>query len=310
MDIIKLYTDFNVPYLTEGHAHCMDGWVSTPCPLCSGNPGYHLGYNLQNDYFVCWRCGWHPVDKVLEALIHVSRSEANNLIVRYRGRTKSRKKRILKAQTASRSSLKYPSLIGELRTGHLNYLKKRGFNTKQIEADYGIQGTGPISLLGKMSLPWRLIIPIIFNGKAVSWQSRAIRDYALNNPKQKLKYITCPKEYEVMHHKHILYGYDQAKAFDYCIVCEGVFDVWRLGAPAVCTFGTKYKMQQLKLLKGFKTVFIAYDPDPAGRINAKKMQAQLRWAGVKAFIMDMECDPGEMTNKEAKRFINQIKEMM
>ena len=310
MDVIKLYNDFNIPYLTEGHAHCMDGWVSTPCPLCSGNPGYHLGYNLQGDYFVCWRCGWHPVDKVLEALIHVSRSEAKDLIVRYMGRTKSRKKRVLKAQTASRSKLKYPSLIGKLRAGHLNYLRKRGFVANIIVGHYQLQATGPISLLGKMSLPWRLIVPIIFNEKAISWQSRAIRDYALNNPKQKLKYITCPKEYEVMHHKHILYGYDQAKAFDYCIVCEGVFDVWRLGAPAIATFGTKYKMQQLKLLKGFKTVFIAYDPDPAGMINAKKMQAQLRWAGVKAFIMDMCCDPGGMTNEEANQFLNRIKEML
>ena len=42
MDIVQLYQDHNVDFMTEGHPHCRPGWVNTVCPFCTGNPGYHL----------------------------------------------------------------------------------------------------------------------------------------------------------------------------------------------------------------------------------------------------------------------------
>ena len=50
MDVLRLYQDYGVDHLTEGHKHCRDGWVNTPCPFCSGNDGYHLGWNLYDNY--------------------------------------------------------------------------------------------------------------------------------------------------------------------------------------------------------------------------------------------------------------------
>ena len=58
MKLIQLYQDYNVPFQTEGHKHCRDGWVNTECPFCTGNPGLHLGATLDGKIFTCWRDGW------------------------------------------------------------------------------------------------------------------------------------------------------------------------------------------------------------------------------------------------------------
>ena len=69
MDIIRLYRDYGIDHKAEGHKHTRPGWVNTECPFCTGNPGMHLGWNLKEEYFFCWRCGWHaPITTLSELL--------------------------------------------------------------------------------------------------------------------------------------------------------------------------------------------------------------------------------------------------
>lgn len=303
MNLTQFCHDFGVPF-TDKRA----GWVNIHCPFCSGSRDFHLGYSLQDDYFTCWRCGWKPKEKVIAALASVSQAESKKLINRYGGISKSFKNKRSAIIEIKRKGLKHPSRTAELTNAHKRYLKSRGFDPEYIVERYKIQGTGPASSLDGLDMKWRLIIPIFFKGREVSWQSRSIRD-ARNKKQQKLKYITCGKERERIFHKELLYNYDNAKKQDWCVVCEGILDVWRLGTPAVATFGTKYKMKQVRLLKKFKIVFIAFDPDPAGQENAKKLKAQLEWAGVKVHIIEnMPCDPGDMKQEYANGFMKHLKE--
>ena len=94
MNILQLYQDYSIDHATEGHHHCSPGWVHTACPFCTGNPGLHLGYNLNEDYFVCWRCSWHPVSKTIAKLLNINEKAAKTLIKQYGGHTQTKKPKI------------------------------------------------------------------------------------------------------------------------------------------------------------------------------------------------------------------------
>ena len=303
MDLIRLCNDFGIQFQER------TGWVNVHCPFCTGSKDYHLGYNTQDDFFTCWRCGWKSKEKAVSGLTSVSLAESSKLIKRYGGKVNSPKKRRSAIVEVKRKGFKYPTQTKELIKAHKRYLIGRGFDPDYLIDKYKIKATGPTGNIDGLDMKWRIIVPIIFKGKEISWQSRSIRDYGKNNRKQKLKYITCPPERERIFHKSILYNYDSASQYDWCIVCEGIFDVWRFGDRAVCTFGTQYKTKQMQLLKAFKVVFICYDPDPAGQENAKKLKAQLEWAKIKVqIIKDMPCDPGDMNQEYANNFVKQLKE--
>ena len=166
-------------------------------------------------------------------------------------------------------------------------------------------GTGPISYLKlnedkSINFKHRLIIPINWGSKTVSFQSRDITN------KSNLKYITCPKGIELMFHKNILYG-NQSKWGEFGICVEGDTDVWRLGNLSFATFGIKYTFAQLRLIANtFKRVAVCFDPDPQAIEQAEKLVADLRFRGVDAFKVDLGCDPGDLPQNEADYLVKNI----
>jgi len=61
LKIMKLYNDHRVQYVAEGDKgrHVRRGWVQVHCPFCRGSQDYHLGYNIDQGYYCCWRCKFH-----------------------------------------------------------------------------------------------------------------------------------------------------------------------------------------------------------------------------------------------------------
>ena len=171
MNIIQLYKDFNVPFATEGHKHCREGWVNTTCPFCTGNPGMHLGYNMADDFYVCWRCGWKATHKALALLIHVSEQEAKEIARKYGG-----KSHVNSAVTVKVGQKKFrlPPSTAPMNDRHKRYLTKRKFDPEVIEKIWDVQGTGPISLMDGISFSHRLVIPIYWDDRIVSFQTRDI----------------------------------------------------------------------------------------------------------------------------------------
>jgi len=296
MKIQELFNDYHIPFQTEGHKHCRPGWVSTACPFCSGNPGLHLGYNEEQDYFNCWRCGHHRTEDVIVALLHVSRREARNLMRQYGGRSSPRPIPI-KLRT---KNFKFPSNCERMKKQHQDYLMQRKFNPEQLERDWNLMGTGPISLLDGRNYKHRIIIPIRWDGGIVSFQGRDITG------KSEIRYKACPQDRELIPHQTILYG-KQEEWKDIGICVEGVTDVWRLGFSSFATFGISFTPSQVhNIVKHFKKVIILFDDDPQAQEQAKKLMGELRFRGVETWKENIIGDPASLSQEDANSLVKEL----
>jgi DNA primase len=298
MDIVQLYQDYSIDFKTEGHKHCRPGWANVPCPFCTGNAGYHLGYEINGNYFYCWRCGWHAIPYTISKLLGIPVQEAERIIKNYGLLIPTTVK-----DPVIKTGLKpyiMPSNTEPLTKQHRRYLESRGFDADLITQTWALVGTGPISFLDGLSFKFRIIAPVVWETQAVSFVSRDITN------KQSRKYMVCPKEREIVFHKHILYG-RQEHWKDTGICVEGPTDVWRLGPNAFATFGIKYTSTQIRqIAKYFKTVPVVYDDDPQAVVQANKLVAELKFRGVDAFRVDIEGDPGGMKQEDADYLVKQL----
>lgn len=302
MSLIDLYQDFNIQFQTEGHKHCRPGWVNTACPFCTGNPGLHLGFNLSTKAFYCWRCGWHPQDQTIAELLNVSKQIAKETLRKYEINSRA----VIQSQnhTIKFKPHKLPSdchpLSSKYCKGHRAYLRARHFNPDQLEQDWRLMGTGPTASLDRISYRYRIIIPVVWKGRSVSFQGRDITG------KTDLRYQSCPKNREAIPHQSILYG-RQDKWGDTGICVEGVTDVWRLGFSAFAVFGIDYSHAQVReMKKHFKKVFVMFDIDPQAVRQGEKLVADLQFRGVEAEQIIIPNDPADMDQDEANALVSRL----
>ena len=297
MNIEQLFRDFNVRYVTEGHKHARSGWVNIECPFCTGNPGYHLGYDIMGNKFVCWRCGGKQMGTVISKLLNVSISEALRLLKQYNVLTPAAPEVKMKVRA---KTFKLPPNSNPLNKAHRNYLIKRGFNPDELIKTWGILGTGIFSKLDKIDYSRRIVIPYFWDGKIVSFDCRDITN------KSGYKYMACERAREEVDHKHILYG-KQEKWGDTGICVEGCTDVWRLGVNSFAVSGVKYTPKQVRAIaKHFKRVAVVFDDEPQAVKQANKLIADLKFRGVDAWRIDIEGDPGGLTQEEADVLVKSI----
>lgn len=297
MDVVQLYQDFSVNFVTEGHKHSRPGWVNVECPWCTGNPGYHLGYEIDGNYYYCWRCGWHPVVPTVSKLVNIPEREVRQIIRRYGlvlPRSSDAKVRV------RIKSHRLPSNVDVLKRNHRLYLQNRGFDPERLISEWKIMGTGPVSKLDKLDFKYRILIPIIWNNEQVSYTSRDITDCS------PFRYLTCPQNREILEHKSILYG-KQSDWSSTGICVEGPTDVWRMGTRAFATFGIKYTPRQVRqIAKAFRRVAVMFDDDDQAIVQANKLVAELKFRGVEAWRVPVEGDPGGMKQADADYLIKQI----
>lgn len=170
------------------------------------------------------------------------------------------------------------------------YLRSRGFDPKLIADHYKAYYIGDPD----PDIPYlyhSLLFPIYMDSKLVSWQARALGD-------RLTKYISA-KGSRVHHY---LYGWDFIpKDLDTCILVEGIFDVFRIGPPALGLFGCDISpMQTERIASRFKRVFILFDGDRAGKEHAPKVANKLKNSGVETVkvISLPGGDPDSLTEKQ------------
>lgn len=300
MDIISLYQDYNVDFKTEGHKHCLPGWVNIPCPFCEGNAGYHLGYHLETNHYVCWRCGFHRIEATISSILKLNFVETKKVVLRY-GLS------IFSPQIASIPLIKevhrFPSGVVPLQDVHRRYLERRGFDPDLLERRWNLLGTGPVSLLKHINYKHRIMIPYFWNGEQVSFDSRDITN------KSSSKYIACPKAFEKISHKEILYGNQERWNSRMGICVEGPTDVWRLGDQSFATSGIKYTPKQVRLIaKTFRRVAVMFDAgEPIAKEQGRLLTADLRFRGCDAFQVDIKSgDPGSLPQDEANYIVRNL----
>ena len=300
MGIEKLLQDYGIPYVTESeHHHASAGWINIHCPFCTGSKNFHLGINIYQPMVShCWRCGGHSTASALARILNQPVEKMKQLIQEYAGPTGTIRKKA-KEPRVSILPIKFPQPYFE----HLNeagkkYLERRGFDPEKLERKWKLKQTGPVSFLDKIPYGNRIIIPIYWNGRLVSFQTRDITG------KAEQRYLACPMRREVIHHKNIVYGKEEKwSKYPALIVVEGVVDVWKLGTCAVATFGTSFTMEQvLSLAKIHDKFFIVYDNEPQAHQQARKLAVKLKTLGKKVFIETVDTDPGDMKIKDARHF--------
>lgn len=302
MDITRLYSDFGINICPDEHKHHREGWVNAECPFCESDPGhegFHLGWNLSDEYFYCWRCGWHPPIKTISELLKVPNWRAAELLNKY-----GVNRTIYKTVDKPKRPFTIPR-ISELEAGHVQYLKRRGFDPQEIVSTWKIAGLGPLGYLqdeGKIiDYRFRIYIPYFWNNELVSFDTRDVTD------RQPDKYKACPKNLEQIERKHILYGIQEAWT-DTGICVEGPTDVWRLGKYSFGVSGIQYTQEQLRLISQiFKRVWVLFDGEPQAQKQANKLVADLRFRGVKAdkFVL-LKGDPGSLPQHEADKLVEKL----
>jgi DNA primase len=293
-DALTFLRDNGVPYWEEGE-NVSPGWVAIRCPMCSDHSN-HGGFNIAGGYYSCWKCGGHKLAKVVASLLHISWDQAEGVIYDYSAEAQLRgmlnKRREAKAATVD--------LPGEqLNKFHRKYLSSRGFDPDYIERKYGVLGTGPV---GDYCL--RIIIPIMFHGRVVSFTGRDITG------KQKIRYKTLSVEKSVMNPKHVLYNMDNCRE-DWVVVVEGPLDVWRMGDNFVAGLGTQLTDQQLRLLFSYKKVIFLFDSELEAQKRAEKYATTIGSLGVDTHVIDLETDkdPGELPDhlvQEVRWMVRQL----
>jgi len=299
MDVIRLLHDHHIPFVTEGNKHCTEGWVNIHCPFCAGSRDYHLGISGDGKGAHCWRCGAHPVTKVLSQTLNLPESKVRAVLHKYQ--IVSGRQRVVEPKV-SIFPLKFPTPHKPLTPVYKNYLTQRGFDPDKLAREWQLIQTGPASYLDGIDYSHRLIIPIRWDGEVVSFQGRDVTG------KSKLKYLSCPKRREKLHHKTILYGkqeyWQKSKGV---IIVEGVTDVWRLGKDAAATFGIEFKMAQvIQLSKLHGRLFIVFDDEPQAQQQAKVLATKLRLLGKVVHIEKIKGDPGSLTQPDADHLVKEL----
>jgi len=299
IDIEKLFRDYAIPTAPHGNSHKAAGWTNTHCPFCEGKKDYHLGYSHSGGYFTCYRCGWKPTVFTFANLLNLSEAETRGLLKLYFARETLPDQKF-DAISQRPLSLYTPLLDRSISKLSESFLKKRGFDSDEIVAKWGVK---TIAHNAPMGWKHRLFIPIEFKTSIVSYQARACVEDVLP------KYRTCNRDKELIFHKHILYGADKATG-NSVVVVEGVTDVWRLGFGAVATFGTNVTSQQRIMLRRWKKIFILFDTDEHGagqRAGLKLANALSGYRDLEVHLIQLEHgDPGELFPEQAKKLMKDL----
>lgn len=248
------------------------------CPKCSGD-NYKLYVNTDTKFWYCFKCTWgehqHDItvfmaeisgrsllDVRRELLQSVKPAPAGDLVDSLQAVF------VMKSVKGQRSvqlintpgSEDFSGLIGQEVE---NYLCSRGLSAEEIEQNR----FRVVLTLRSFTGPFALV-PVVYKDEPVGWQGRNV------NEKVKSKYISSDKI------ANWLWPLDKERLATIrrvglvCLV-EGIYDalgLWRIGFPALCTFGKHITKSQIALLKefGVQLVYLCWDAD-AGRTETPKL---------------------------------------
>ena len=291
MNFVKLFNDYNVEYDTRVNK----GWTNVTCPFCDDKT-FNGGFNNAGDYYHCWKCGGHNFKQALARTVNIPFNEVDTLIEQYAGRNSVLN--TLNKKQAKATKLTLPT--DTFTPAERKYLKERNFSPKLLHEKYNIVGGG---ITGGWK--YRIIIPLVLNGKIVSWTARTILS---KQQQQKLKiprYKNLSIEQSVVDPKSVLYNLDHCED-KIAALTEGAFDVIRMGDGFFCSFGTELTQSQISMIKQrFEKVFIMFDNEEEAQAKARKFGLQIASIGVEVELVDCygdfnKNDAGELNEKEVQ----------
>lgn len=262
--------------------------VNVDCPYCTSEHPMHLGFNPVGDYCTCWNCGSHNLKQTLSILLGVNYGELRELLKNYEGNILNYKD-IKKIAKASRIELPGSRFTPMER----KYLLSRNFSPRILWEKYGVKGGG---ISGEWK--YRILIPLYFNGKLVSWTGRSIlsKEKIIENNIPRYKNLSVEKS--VINPKDCLFNIDNCSK-KVVVLTEGAFDVMRLGDDFLCSFGIELTQTQISIIASrFNKVFIMFDSEENAQKKARKFGKQLSAIGCDVEIIDAYSDFGKNDGAE------------
>ena len=263
MELKEFFDEYNIEYWDSGK-NVTSGWINIQCPFCDDDSN-HLGIRPSDLTCNCWKCGRKTMIGIIKELLGISYREAKDIFKRIETKfvvpiiSKEENRKLGKSDNfvvlPDEATRIFPKL-------HKQYLKKRRYDYKKLMRKYKIQA---VYNFGKYA--FRVIIPIFKNKELVSFTSRDVTGYA------KIPYLHASKRECLIRPKDLIYGYDEIPKGGDAVLVEGVFDKWRLGDGAICSFGTMVSGKQLVELSSMKinNLYILFDSDKPGKIAAKQL---------------------------------------
>jgi hypothetical protein len=276
MNISNLIDEYGIPTAPEGHHHTRPGWRQLDCPDCSPNSSrWLLGISEMTLRSNCYQCGPRSTFKVLKHYIpHLTWETVRNADTYQRPH-----------EPDHRGIFRPPLGIGPLLQAHRSYLKSRGFNSSKIERLWQIRGIG---IAGHLA--WRLWIPVLVHGTAVSWLTRAIGE-------GRQRYLNAKPEEESIPRSKTLYGADYA--FHRVVVVEGPLDAWKIGPGCVSTCGLAYTQSQVQKLSRYSVRAICFDNEPEAQKRARQLADDLSPFPGSTHVITLDSkDAGSATRRE------------
>lgn len=251
---------------------------------------------MENGHYNCWKCGWHPLPSVIKELVGCGWQQARQILKTFPGKG-NRISTYAREKFIGAASISLPPGCVPLHGPYSRYLMGRGLDPEMAYQKYGLVASGNTG-----EYKFRVIAPITVGRRLVSFQGRDITG------EQKIRYKTCPKDLEVMHHKHIVYNSDNSRG-DTALVVEGVYDVINIGDGAVATFGTSYLPEQVEFLTTrYRRIFVMFDPESKAQEAAQSLAIEASICGVEAYVIEKldAGDPGEMSKVDIQALKKEI----
>jgi len=291
MNIINFLENANIEVIKRGK-NVSAGWISITCPFC-GDTSNHFGIQLSDLRCNCWKCGSHTIIDLITTIESCSFKRAKSIVKEIRD---SEPPVYLQRREQIRGVYQYrkvhlPPVVSPLPKRYREYLQDRGFNPTHLERKYGL-----LACLNRTKYKFRIVIPIFFMNKLVSFTTRTIFN-EIDPP------YLHPTYKEVLYTpKQTVYNYDSFPTGTDLIVMEGPSDVWRWGNGAVSTNGINYSIDQIITLrsKPIRRLFLFFDNELTAQARARELILLIKPAAkhVEQIKPDHKNDPGEMTHSE------------
>ena len=290
LDFVRMFEDYGITY-----SYSSSHWINIQCPHC-GDTGQHLGIHIEGQYANCWKCGGHNIEYTIKKILGITTQTLEELLQKYSVRYAL----FNKVNKRQMSVQEVPVPGHPLERMHQRYLINRGFDPDELVNKYRITGTG----VSDGEWGYRIIIPIIYNGKVVSYQGRAIK-------KNMTRYKTLEVDKSAISPKDILFNMDNCRS-KRAVVVEGPFDAMRIGDGVIATLGIGMTLAQMELLAvRYSSIVFLFDPEVKAQERAKKhsytLLSELEIQDVSVVDMEWEHDPGSLTDEEVAILKKELK---
>jgi DNA primase len=285
---------FDIVTLLEKYATIVSGPSSkgevflAECPYC-GKPSTHrtsFSVNIEKYIWHCFRCGrGGPLTSLISFYAKIPYEAAEDMLEQPLGL----RREVKKPEEPLKECEIPPQSFFTIRANR--YLEERGIDSR-TQIEFGLYYCNQGRYQG------RIIIPVFFNGKIITFQARTVM------PDEEIRYLSpfnAPKS-------RIWFNLDSYINQDVYIV-EGMFDcmkLWQEGIFAIAPLGKEISNDQMNILldKRIKRVYLLQDQDALPELQKRwEKLSKCFEVRIKPIIFKGE-DPASMTSEQLEVVMN------